>query len=118
MPLKAAKFGIKYFELCESSTGYVYNYFVYLDSATTFDSVFLDMPFTSQVVIQLSKDLFFKGYRIKMDNYFTSAKLFEYLILRRTDCLVTIRIKWIGVPKKVKETVVKKNEHKIMYRGK
>lgn len=118
MPLKSSKFGIKYYQLCESRTGYVYNFFVYLGKSTEFEYDFCDFSFGAKVILQLSKNIWNLGYRITMDNFFTSIKLFEYLSQKETDCLGTVRINRIGIPKSMKEKKLKKNEHFILYKSK
>lgn len=117
MPLKSSRFGIKYYELCESRTGYIWNFFVYVGKDTKFADEIADKPFSFKVVVQLSRDLLNKGYFITMDNFFTSVGLFQFLTENNTDCLGTARINRIGIPDKIKKTKLEKNNHLIMYKG-
>jgi hypothetical protein len=48
IPLKASKFGIKTFELCESTTGYLWSFTVYTGKETEIDS-----PFATGVLLEL-----------------------------------------------------------------
>ncbi|KAJ8736824.1 hypothetical protein PYW07_000095 [Mythimna separata] len=63
---KAAKFGVKTYELCESSTGYLWSFFVYLGKATTYDPTFPSTLLKSTAtvltlihpILSLTKELF------------------------------------------------------------
>ena len=44
IPLKRRRFGVKYFMLCESKTGYVYNMTTYVGKGTQFDSEYDAYP--------------------------------------------------------------------------
>ena len=48
MPLKR-RFGVKYFVLCESKTGYVYNMTIYVGKGTQFDPEYDEYPVSSHV---------------------------------------------------------------------
>lgn len=118
MPLKSAKFGIKYYEMCESTTGYVYNFFIYVGKSTVFDGDIINYPFATKVILQLSKFILNQGYRITMDNFFSSIQLFELLIENKTDCLGTMRLNRKGIPDLIRNKQLKKDESYIVYRGK
>lgn len=79
---KSARFGFKYYQLCENRTGYICNFLLYVGKDTRFDEELNNEHFSSKVVIQLSKDLLNKGYFITMDNFFSRIQLFQFL----TDC--------------------------------
>lgn len=117
MPLKSAKFGIKFYELCESDSSYVWNFFIYTGKTTAFEDDIKDEMFSTKVVLQLIKPLLDKGYRVTMDNFFTSSSLFNLLVSRNTDCLGTIRINRNGIPNIIKDTKIARDHHLIMYRG-
>lgn len=90
---KAAKIGIKTFELCESATGYLWSFIVYSGKVTTPDD---DAPESSllkstKVVVQLMRPLLNKGYRLFMDNRYNSPLLARFLKRNRTDCVGTLR---------------------------
>ena len=56
LPLKAAKFGIKSYEICKSSTGYLWQFVIYTGSTTEVqtDIVTMDVQKTTQIVIKLA----------------------------------------------------------------
>ena len=56
-----------------------------------------NFKFSERIILHLSENLLDLGYRIVCDNWFSSRKLADYLILRKTLMLGTIR-KTRGVP--------------------
>ncbi|KAI8438887.1 hypothetical protein MSG28_011220 [Choristoneura fumiferana] len=107
---KAAKVGVKSYELCESDTGYLWSFFVYTgkDAKTTDgkdrqdeneqpDSDLTDEPVstsassmpppptnaTAQIVQSLAKPLLGLGYTLIMDNFYNSPLLARYLKSKR-----------------------------------
>jgi hypothetical protein len=63
MPLKAAKFGIKTYELCEANSGYLWSLVVYTGKDAHFQSslVTQEMNKTTAIVLYLVKPLLEKG---------------------------------------------------------
>ena len=86
---KRARFGVKIFSAC-SSEGYMYNFEVYSGKG---DQIFPtpadgdDLSMSERIVTHLVKDLLDMGYSVYTDNWYTSARLAEYLLHR--DTLVT-----------------------------
>ncbi|KAJ8708355.1 hypothetical protein PYW07_010480 [Mythimna separata] len=96
---KAARFGVKTFELCESSTGYLWSFFVYIGKATTYDPTFPSTLMKSTAtVLTLIRPLLDKGYTLFMDNWFNSPLLARFLKTRKTDCVGTLRANCRNVP--------------------
>lgn len=82
MPLKLAKFGIKN-KQSKSSLGYVYNFYIYVRKSFLFEQDIIDLPFSSKVVLQHSKNLLNQGYRITIDNFFNNIKLFKFFNFKK-----------------------------------
>lgn len=119
IPSKRKRFGMKIFVLCESETGYVYNFFIYTGSSTQYgNSIYPDEPVSSRVVLELSHSLLNKGYCLYLDNYYTSPDLTDKLIRRRTDCVGTMRVNRKGIPTEIKSKKLQKGNHIAMYRRK
>jgi len=82
IPLKRARFGIKMFSLCET-TGYLWNSYVYLGKEP--DAVATDMEMVRRlgksgpVIPRLVEGLLGKGYKLYVDNWYTSQELFSFL---------------------------------------
>ena len=118
IPTKRARFGIKSFEICESVSGYIWNFFIYIGKDTIYDeSINESIPMGSKVVQTLVKPLYGKGYCINMDNFFSSPELFETLCENGTDAVGTIRANRKGVPKQLIQHKLKKGELKALYNG-
>jgi len=73
LPLKASKFGIKTFELCESRTGYLWCFLVYTGKNIALESSLItpDTPKTAAVVLKLLGC----GHTLWIDNFFRSPEL-------------------------------------------
>ena len=101
---KAAKVGVKSYELCESATGYLWNFFVYCgkraddDNEKDTDQTNL----TAKIVCDLAKPLFNRGHTIIMDNFYNSPLLARYLKSQKTDNYGTLRINREFVPDSIK----------------
>ena len=118
IPAKRNRFGIKFFELCESSTGYIWNFFVYAGNDTTYLEKYMDLPVTSRIVFLLMDPLLGKGYHLHTDNFYTSSTLADKLVDCETDTVGTVRVTRKDVPAKIKDTKLKKGEIVAAYRKK
>jgi len=116
IPAKRKRFGMKFFELCESSTGYIWNFFVYAGSDTAYMEKYMDLPVTSRIVFSLMDPLLGKGYCLYTDNFYTSPALADKLVDNETDGTVKVTRK--DVPAKIKGTKLKKGEIVAAYRKK
>lgn len=117
IPSKRKRFGIKVFALCESSSGYFYNFIFYTGSDTKYGTKYENEPKTSRVVLELVDSLLDKGYCLFLDNYYTSVDLVQKLVKKRTDCIGTMRINRKGLPKEIK-VKLKKGDSVAMYKKK
>ncbi|KAJ8963793.1 hypothetical protein NQ314_005373 [Rhamnusium bicolor] len=117
IPSKRKQFGIKLFALCESSSGYMFNFTIYNGSGTDYGTKYCKEPITSRIVLSLIDHLLDKGYRLFLDNYYTSIDLIDKLVKRRTDCVGTMRINRKGIPKDLK-TKLSKGKTIARYRRK
>ncbi|CAG5059128.1 unnamed protein product [Parnassius apollo] len=112
---KAARFGIKSFELCEAETGYLLQYRLYTGKNTAMypgpSHGFNDK--TAKVVLQLMEGYLDAGHVLVMDNWYNQLPLTRYLKSRCTDVLGTInrRQKWI--PQAIKELNPKQLERGV-----
>jgi len=107
LPLKRSRFGIKLYKLCESSTGYVHRFYVYVGKDCSFvlpASGHLVPPAefgaTENIVWFLILPLLDKGYRFYVDNFYTSLPLFRMLYQHDTVACGTIRSNRKGYPVK------------------
>ncbi|CAL1300060.1 unnamed protein product [Larinioides sclopetarius] len=101
IPLKRSRFGIKSFMLCESKSGYVYQFIIYTGKDTLFDNNYQYLCKSSQVVMTLMQPLLNKGYCLTTDNYYTSPELADILLSKRTDMYGTLKLNRKDVPKEL-----------------
>ncbi|XP_067140272.1 piggyBac transposable element-derived protein 4-like isoform X1 [Centruroides vittatus] len=118
IPLKRSRFGVKFFMLCESASGYLYNFIIYTGRSTRLNEKYQEMPLASKIVLSLADPLLGKGYCLTTDNYYTSPHLADYLITCQTDLCGTVRTNRKGVPSIIRKKKLEKGEIVAMQRDK
>ncbi|XP_050064919.1 piggyBac transposable element-derived protein 4-like [Aphis gossypii] len=105
---KKAKYGIKFFELCDPN-GYVLNIEVYKGKNNYL------LPSTNSktdsLVLRLMDPYLCKGHSLFMDNYYNSTTLSELLLKKKTHTTGTLRINRKGNPEEVTKKKLKKGDH-------
>ena len=94
IPSKRHRFGIKFFVLCDSVTGYILDYIVYSASAIDIPAVAKKDPigFSGSVVkTLLGQDYIGKGHILYTDNYYTSPALADFLQKNNTGLCGTVK---------------------------
>ena len=102
IPSKRARFGIKVFALCEDS-GYLYNFVVYVGKDNmTFDAAAVrNLGASGAVVAHLMQPLNNKGYKLFIDNWYSSIPLALHLSQNGTGVCGTVRRNRVGLPKQL-----------------
>lgn len=100
IPTKPSKYGLKFWALNDSETGYCWNLSMYtgkdeLRNAAT--------QLGEHVVLDLSKDLDGSGIGITVDNYFCSLSLARSLLSRNMTLLGSVRHHRREIPKELRE---------------
>ena len=116
IPKKRSHFGIKTYELCDSHTGYLWNFVVY--TGKTAASTVSDMSSSSLVVLDLMSGLLDKGYCVITDNFYTCPALFLKLVEHKTDAFGTVRLGRKGMPSALKKMKLKKGDTNFRRSGK
>ena len=111
IPIKPGRFGIKCFTLAEASSGYGLVSKIY----TGKENGVVQTDLGRKSVMGLMEAFFDKGYKLYMDNYYTSVPLFEDLERRGTLACGTVRSNRKGLPKDI--TNVHNEEIKGLKRG-
>jgi hypothetical protein len=99
MPLKASKFVIKTYELCDATTGYLWSFLVYTGKETKIDSPLItaDTSKTSAIVLKLVEPLLKQGRTVWMDSFYNSPALAKTLkTTYKTDCVGTLKVESQG----------------------
>ena len=114
---KRSRFGIKLLSLCETS-GYLWSSFVYLGSKgiITEDGRAMErlLGKSGAVVPKLMSDVFGKGYKLFVDNWYTSEKLFRYLEENGTAACGTARGTRLHLPKSFKKEPLQKVQYRFL----
>ncbi|XP_068122164.1 piggyBac transposable element-derived protein 4-like [Hyperolius riggenbachi] len=129
IPSKRARYGIKIYKLCESSTGFTCAFRVYEGKDSQLDPPGCPpyMGTNDKVVWDLIHPLLNKGYNLYLDNYYTSIPLFKHLARENTPACGTIRSNRKGFPQSLVNKRLKPDESEglrseemlaLKYRGK
>ncbi|XP_042145916.1 piggyBac transposable element-derived protein 4-like [Ixodes scapularis] len=106
-PSKRARFGIKFYKLCESSSGYCSAFKIYTGKDEGRDKTTCA---SESVVLELGKPLLEKGYILYLDNWYTSPNLFLKLKEGKTHAVGTVRPNRANMPKDLVAKKLKKGE--------
>ena len=119
IPLKSSKFGINSYELCESSSRYLWSFIIYTGKDIGFQTTIIsgDRNKTAAIVLSLAEPLLKGGRTLCMDNFYNSPVLALSIKTLKTDCVGTLRLSWKDVPQRVKEKKLKKGELVAQHSG-
>ena len=81
-PKKPNKYGIKFYILCESKSGYVLDFMVYTGTHNTLE----------HIIGNLMNRYYGKGYRLYMDNYYNSVHIVDKLYGEKVHVVGTLRL--------------------------
>lgn len=103
---KAARFGIKSFELCESVSGYVLDIILYTGKGSTaaaaVEAIYGFTSSTAKIVLKLMGHYLGKGYTLFMDNFYNSVRLCRLLKYKKTDVIGTLNRRRVDTPDDIK----------------
>ena len=102
------RWGLRFWCLCESSSGYTWNFYIYGGADDAVGETIVDK--SGDVVIWLISPLLGYGYHMYTDNYFTSIHLAMYLYNHRTYLTGSTRSNRVGLPEPVRQKLAKKDE--------
>lgn len=97
IPNKAAKYGIKLYEVC-TPDGYVLNMIIYSGKGTVTSE---EHGHAFSVVQELLTPYIGKGHTVYIDNFYSSVSLAKYLIQKNTHVVGTLRSNRKGNPTEV-----------------
>ncbi|KAG4077287.1 hypothetical protein HA402_009916 [Bradysia odoriphaga] len=103
---KAAKYGIKFYELT-TSDGYVLNVMINQGKTSEPDD---KTSKTAKIVLQLMQPYLDKGHHLYMDNFYNSVTLSTHLLSKQTHTTGTLRSDRKDNPKSVVHAKLKKGE--------
>ena len=118
IPSKRARFGVKLYELCESSSGYIWNIIIYTGKDTPFSNNYSSYGIATRCVMTLIEPLLNKGYCVSLDNFYNSPELADLLISNKTDVYGTLRQNRKNLPPAIKNQKLKNGELVAFQKGK
>lgn len=102
--IKRARYGIKFYKLCESNSGELQNLYGRQDKNDD------DLNVSETVVRDLSKLIVNQGYTLFLDNWYSSPNVFDYLLQHDTNAIGTVRCNRKNMPKDLQSLMLKKGE--------
>lgn len=107
-PKKRARYGIKYYRLCESNSGYCCGFKIYTGQDTADDKN--NVGVSGSIVQHLASHILNKGYTLFIDNWYSSPNIFEYLLENDTNVIGTVKCNRKNMPKDLPTLKLKKGE--------
>jgi hypothetical protein len=106
---KRARFGIKIYKICESSSGYCLYFKIYVGDDVTDPS----LPASTNVVLNMCEPLFDRGQTLYLDNWYSSPDLFRRITNRSTNVVGTVRPNRRDMPPDISKTKLNRGEFEI-----
>ena len=119
---KRARFGIKVFVLCPSASqwaGYSWNFEIHYRKDSTFnnpDPAAVSLTTSELVVSFLMKDVLNEGCHVVAENWYTSLRLAEYLLVKDTTLTGVVRADR-GPPASLKDEILVTNQSSFARKG-
>ena len=110
-PDKPKKYGIKAYMICDATNGYCSKFKLYTAKSSKEPS---EYGATYDLVMDLMRGYFGKGYHLFMDNYYSSPKLYVDLFDLEVGATGTLRANRKGVPQALKDKRVDKGHVSTM----
>ena len=114
-PKKPTKYGLKFFVLADSATGYVQNFLLYTGSEVTtrLPQSFSHLPIPGQFVTALMEDILDKGHIVYTDRFYTSVPLADTLHSHGTGIVGTLVRNRKDLPREVRATNFKMASNEV-----
>lgn len=115
---KRARFGLKFFVLCESESGYICDFLLYTGQGTAYNEIYANLPVSTKTVLHLMDRFLGKGYCVTVDNWYMSPQLADLLIEQKTDIYGTLNSRRKDLPEGFCKQKVKRGDIVAYQRGK
>lgn len=113
-PSKRARFGVKFYKLCESASGYCLKFSVYTGKSEQTPAT-IGMLSTEAVVINLVGDVLADGHTVYIDYWYSSPLLYLHIHQKGSNAASTVRVHRTNMPKEVKNIKLKNGECKTFF---
>nr|BAF82022.1 piggyBac transposase Uribo2 [Xenopus tropicalis]BAF82023.1 piggyBac transposase Uribo2 [Xenopus tropicalis]BAF82024.1 piggyBac transposase Uribo2 [Xenopus tropicalis]BAF82025.1 piggyBac transposase Uribo2 [Xenopus tropicalis] len=112
IPSKRARYGIKFYKLCESSSGYTSYFLIYEGKDSKLDPPGCppDLTVSGKIVWELISPLLGQGFHLYVDNFYSSIPLFTALYCLDTPACGTINRNRKGLPRALLDKKLNRGE--------
>ncbi|CAL1277651.1 unnamed protein product [Larinioides sclopetarius] len=110
IPNKISRFGVKFYQLCEARSGYIWSSLIYTGKDMLLWQEASKYSTTTNIVMALIENLLGQGYCVTLDNFYTPPELAEVLLSYRTDVYGTLRSHRRGIPQEIRSRNLKRGE--------
>ena len=114
MPAKPTKFGIKVWEVCDSTSGFCLDFDIYTGKSSNVGEHGLGYDVTTRLVSQY----YGKNHHVYIDRFFSSLPLAQELLRHNTYVCGTVMLNRKGLPKNAKTTKLARGEVKFYQKDK
>ncbi|GFV47940.1 piggyBac transposable element-derived protein 4 [Trichonephila clavipes] len=115
---KRARFGLKFFVLCEVESGYISDFLIYIGEGTVYNPKYSQYPVSTKIVLHLMDRFLGKGYCVTIDNFYMSPQLADILVTEKTDTYGTVNKTRKDLPVNFSKEKVPNGEIVAYQRGK
>lgn len=106
-PSKRARFGVKFYKLCESKSGYCIQFKIYTGQDTKKNS---NTSASENVTMFMSTPIAGYGHTLFLDNWYSSPNLFQKLQSIKTNIIGTVRFNRKNMPKELAAAKLKQSD--------
>ncbi|KAG0433428.1 PiggyBac transposable element-derived protein 4 [Dictyocoela muelleri] len=106
-PSKRARFGIKFYKICESKSGYCSGFKIYTGNDKNIDP---SVSASESIVMKMVKPFLGKGYTLFLDNWYSSPQLYFNLLKKKINVIGTVRPNRKNMPKTLVLDKLKRGE--------
>ncbi|CAN2388364.1 Transposase IS4, partial [Pristimantis euphronides] len=119
LPSKRARYGIKVYKLCESTSGYTFKFRIYegKDRRIEPPNCPPSLGISGKIVWDLVHPLLDQGYHLYLDNFYTSVPLFQCLASRSTVACGTARKCQRSLPKPLVSQLLRRGDSAALCSG-
>nr|XP_033335544.1 piggyBac transposable element-derived protein 4-like [Megalopta genalis] len=106
-PSKRARFGVKFYKLCESKSGYCIKFKIYTGQDLDRNA---NVGVSESVTMLMSTVLTGYGHTLFLDNWYSSPSLFQKLQSRKINAIGTVRCNRKNMPKELAAAKLKRSD--------
>ncbi|GFR13151.1 piggyBac transposable element-derived protein 4 [Trichonephila clavata] len=106
-PSKRARFGIKFYKICESKSGYCSGFKIYTGNDKDIET---SVSASESIVMKMVEPFLGKGYTLFLDNWYSSPQLYLNLLKKKMNVIGTVRSNRKNMPKTLSLQKLKRGE--------